>query len=269
MPAIDLARLRKQTTRLADFFFLPDEFQKYLGEILDFYVNHTLRTAQNVAPLSNLPTYRTPPLVLRAIQNELAPLANQNPSTALELADRLWDMGYLEPRLLAAFLLGQIPPQEERLLARLTAWTGQIRDPSVRAALLTTSLARLRKETPHQFFELISEWLHPSRQRTWSNGIQALLPLLSDPNFDNLPVVFTLVEPILKAAPTTLQNDLQELIVSLYRASPNETIYFLQQILQNTTHPMAAITLRRILPSFPAGLQSELRPLLRTPTKGG
>jgi hypothetical protein len=269
MPAIDLARLRKQATRLADFFFLPDEFQKYLGEMLDFYVNHTLRTAQNVAPLSNLPTYRTPPLVLRAIQNELAPLASQHPAAALDLADRLWDMGYLETRLLAAFLLGQIPPQEERLLARLTAWSGQIRDPNVRAALLTTSLARLRKETPNQFFELVGEWLHPLRQRTWSNGIQALLPLITDPDFHNLPAIFTLIEPILAAAPTTLQNDLQELIVALYQASPNETIYFLQQILQNTTQPMTAITLRRILPSFPPELQSELRPLLRTPTKGG
>jgi hypothetical protein len=39
MPAIDLARLRKQANRLADFFFLPDEFMKHLREMLEFYVN--------------------------------------------------------------------------------------------------------------------------------------------------------------------------------------------------------------------------------------
>lgn len=54
MPAIDLARLRKQANRLADFFFLPDEFMKHLREMLEFYVNHTLRTKENVAPGSNL-----------------------------------------------------------------------------------------------------------------------------------------------------------------------------------------------------------------------
>ena len=45
---------------------------------------------------------------------------------------------------LPPFCLGRIPPQEERLLARLTAWTQAVRDPEVRAALLTTSLTRLR-----------------------------------------------------------------------------------------------------------------------------
>ena len=60
MPAIDLARLRKQANRLADFFFVPEDFLKYLREILDFYVNYSLRTKENIAPGSNLPTFRTP-----------------------------------------------------------------------------------------------------------------------------------------------------------------------------------------------------------------
>jgi len=72
-----------------------------------------------------------------------------------------------------------------------------------------------------------------------------------------------------EAAPTTLQSDLRDLIAALYQASPNETVYFLQQILQKSTQPMTSITLRRILPSLPPALQSELRPLLRTPLKGG
>ena len=139
MPAIDLARLRKQANRLADFFFLPDEFMKHLREMLEFYVNHTLRTKENVAPGSNLITYRTPPAVLTQIENELRATAEANPEFALELADILWDEGALETRLLAAYLLGRIPPQEERLLPRLSAWTQQIRDPDVRSALLSTS----------------------------------------------------------------------------------------------------------------------------------
>ena len=63
-------------------------------------------------------------------------------------------------RLLAAFLLGRIPPQEERLLARLTAWTQQIQDPSLRANLLDSGLGRMRKEAPDKFLELIAQWLH-------------------------------------------------------------------------------------------------------------
>jgi hypothetical protein len=263
MPAIDLARLRKQANRLADFFFLPDEFMKHLREMLEFYVNHTLRTKENVAPGSNLRTYRTPPAVLTQIENELRAVAEANPEFALELADILWDEGALETRLLASFLLGRIPPQEERLLPRLTAWTQQIRDADVRSALLSTSLTRMRKETPNQFLNLIREYLHPARLRTWSNGIQALLPMIADATNANLPPIFDMVEPIIEEAPSTLQNDLTDLIVALYRASSNETTFLLKHILTNTQNPMTVVTMRRIATSFPPPLQKELRDLLR------
>lgn len=265
MPAIDLARLRKQANRLADFFFLPDEFMKHLREMLDFYVNYTLRTVENVAPGSNLKTYRTPPAVLTQIENELRAVSEANPQFALDLADRLWDEGALETRLLAAFLLGRIPPQEERLLPRLTAWTQQVRDPDVRSALLSTSLTRMRKETPAQFLTLVREYLHPARMRTWSNGIQALLPMVAEASSNNLPTIFDMVEPLIEEAPSTLQNDLTDLIVALYRASANETTFLLKHILTNAQNPMTVVTLRRIAPDFPPPLQKELRDLLRSP----
>ncbi len=263
MPAIDLARLRKQAARLADFFFLPNEFMKHLREILDFYVNYTLRTKENVAPGSNLKTYRTPLAVLTQIENEIKQTAEENPHFALELADILWDEGALETCLLAAFLLGRIPPQEERLLPRLTAWTQQVRDPDVRSALLSTSLGRMRKETPNQFLNLIREYFHPERSRTWSNGIQALLPMIADTNYNNLPPILDLVEPIIEEAPTSIQNNLSDLIIALYRASANETIFLLKHILERTENPMTLITLRRMSVNFPPPLQKELQELLR------
>ena len=263
MPAIDLARLRKQANRLADFFFVPEDFLKHLREMLEFYVNYSLRTKENIAPGSNLPTFRTPPMVVRQIENAVGPIARENPHDALELADLLWDEGYIETRMLAAYLLGCIPPQEERLLARLTAWTQQVRDPSVRGALLTTSLARMRKETPGDFLVLISEWLHPARQRLWPNGIQALLPLISDPDYENLPPIFALSRPIIESAPGLLQNELANLINALYDASPAETEYFLREILENSDNPMTTVTIRRILNVLHPELQSRLRSLVR------
>jgi hypothetical protein len=263
MPAIDLARLRKQANRLADFFFLPDEFMKHLREILDFYVNYTLRTKEKVAPGSNLKTYRTPSAVLTHIENELYKVAGENPHFALELADRLWDEGALETGLLAAFLLGRIPPQEERLIPRLTAWTQQVRDPDVRSALLSTSLTRMRKETPDQFLALIREYLHPARLQTWSNGIQALLPMISDTNYANLPPILDMIEPVIQEAPSIIQNNLADLIIALYRASANETTFMLKHTLANSQNPMTEVTLRRISSSFPPALQQDLFELLR------
>jgi hypothetical protein len=200
VPAIILARLKKQAIQLADLFDQPDEFIRQLREMLDSYVNYSRRRVDAVAPMSVLPTYWTPTSVMRHIESELALPAAEDPIRALELADQLWDEGYLETRLLAAFLLGHIPPQEEHLLARLTAWTQQVRDPNVRASLLTTSLSRLRKEKPERFLILVNEWLHPERRRLWANGLQVLIPLVSDPQFENLPRVFETVRPILEAA---------------------------------------------------------------------
>ena len=200
---------------------------------------------------------------MRQIQNAIGPIAAENPHNALELADLLWDEGYTETRLLAAFLLGRIPPQEERLLARLTVWTQQVRDPNVRAALLTTSLARMRTETPDEFLVLIGEWLHPARQQFWSNGIQALLPMITDPKYDNLPPVYELVRHIIEVAPGAFQADLGNLINALYQASPSETVYYLREILENSPNPLTAITMRRILTMFPPELQTGLRDLVR------
>jgi len=264
MPAIDLARLKKQTAHLADLFDQPTAFLREHREILDHYVNRSLRSL-GVAPSSVLPTYRTPTVVLRQIETELGPIVAQQPIQALELADALWDEGWLETRLLAAFLLGRIPPQEERLLARLTAWTQAVRDPSVRAALLTTSLTRLRKETPDLFLVLVKEWLHPARKKMWSNGIQALVPLIASPEFDNLPPIFEIISPILKDAPAALQFDTQELLSALYKKSPDETIYFIQQVLKGTKSQLPVISLRRMLPDLPQELQASLREILRRP----
>ena len=166
MPAIDLARLRKQANRLADFFFLPDDFMKHLREMLDFYVNHTLRKKENIAPGSNLPTYRTPPVVMRQIENAIGPHRRRKSSLCAGTGRPA-----VGRRLHRNPPAGRLPAwthparRKNALLARLTAWTQQVRDPSVRAALLTTSLTRMRKETPDEFLVVVGEWLHPARQQ--------------------------------------------------------------------------------------------------------
>lgn len=265
MPAIDLARLRKQAARLADFFFLPEDFLRHLHEMLDFYVNYTVRKPPAIAPGANLQSYRTPPVVVKQIEMELAHLAdkNENADAALDLADHLWDDAVLEPRLLAAFLLGHIPPQEERLMARLTAWTQQVQEVDLRAELLDISLTRMRKEEPAMFLDLISEWLQPNRIRLWANGIQAVISAVSDPYFTNLPPLLKVVEPIVIAAPSKLQLEIEELILALYKVSPTETSYFIRQVLLSSDNPMTIITFRRISPSLPPELREEVREFSR------
>jgi hypothetical protein len=266
MPSIDLARLRKQVARLADFFFVPDEFIPHLHSILDSYVNYTARKRPATPPSIKLRTYRTPAPILKGVEEGLSRLAAkaENADAALDLADRLWDEAWLETCLLAAFLLGCIPPQEEHFLARIMAWTAQVRDPELRARLLDTSLVRLRKESPDMFLDLLDEWLRPERAHLWPDGIQAVISAVSDPDFMNLPPLLEVIKPIVEAAPADLQLALETLILALYRASPKETTYFVRQVLLHSDDPMTAITFRRILPSLPEELKAEVRDLIRS-----
>lgn len=265
MPAIDLARLRKQASRLAEFFFVPDEFIRHLHAMLDSYVNYTVRKTRAAAPGANLRAYRTPMVIVKHIEQELISRVRlaENADAALELADRLWDEEWLETRILAAFLLGSIPPREERLLARLTAWAQQLYDADLRAELLNTSLTRLRREAPDAFLGLVGEWLRPQRAALWPNGIQAVIAAVSDSEFQNLPPLMKVIEPVIMSAPPKLQNDVEALIIALYTASPTETSYFVRQILMDADDPMTLMTFRRIAPSMPRELQEEIREFMR------
>jgi DNA alkylation repair enzyme len=265
VPAIDLGRLRKQAARLIDFFFLPDEFTRQLHSLLDSYLDYTKRRSQAAAPGTNLPTHRTPAVVLQQIQQELSSLAASpaNADAALALADRLWDEGWLETRLLAGFLLGRMAPQEGRLIARLSAWTAQTRDVELRSKLLDASLSRTRKEAPALFLQLLQEWMRPERVRYWGDAMRASIAALADPTFAQLPALLNILEPVFLLAPVDLQLDLEELILSLYRLSPAETTYLLERVLASSDDPATVIAFRRMLPAFPPDLRAGIRELVR------
>jgi hypothetical protein len=263
MPAIDLARLKIKTARLAEKFNDPGTFLRELGELLDSYTNHTARPAQ-VALRTSLPSYRTPKPVLRQITLELAPLAEKDPAEAFALANALWEAGYLETRLLAASLAGLIPPASAMsLFGRIPEWLGQTRDKEITQALLTEPFGRIRRENPQAMLILLEEWLRTISAGTQAWGLHALIPLLNEPGFENLPAAFKALRPAVEGAGPATQIDLSACLVTLGRISPTETIHFLREILSSQPRPMMVRTLRRMLPDLPLALQNGLRDILR------
>ncbi len=263
MPSIDLARLRKQALRLADFFFAPEEFVRHLNSTLDSYVNYTVRGRRPAVAGSTLASHRTPAVVLRQIERELAPLASatEHAAASLALADRLWDESWLESRLLAAYVLGKVPPDEAPLIARLTAWIGQIRDPELRGRLLDASLFSMRRESPDVFLQLIGEWLRPERPRFWPAAIQAAISAAGDPEFPNLPGLLAALEPALRRAPAEMQLEFESLLIALMAVSPTETTFLVRQILVSSDDPSTTLLFRRMSPALPPELQDEIREL--------
>lgn len=265
MPAIDIARLKIQAATLVEKFDQPAAFLHDLHEILDLYADRTLRVGV-AAPASVLRAYRAPQSVLRQIEFELAPLIATFPDQSMALTDALWKDGHLETRLLAATLLGRIDPSTPLLIERISAWVNRVRDRKVRTALLSTSLNRLHRESPNLFLKLIREWFSDENPKMWSNGIEALLPLLADPSYENLPPVFDIVRPVIANAPSTLQNELADLLNALYRASAVETTFFLRQTIKASQNAQAITTLRRSLPRLTRELQTQVQQMLRQKT---
>ena len=262
MPAIDLSRLKTQAARLSEHFGQPEAFLRELHELLDHYTNRTMRPAQ-IAQRLALPTYRTPRPVLRQIEAELAPLAEARPREATVLLYALWEAGYLETRLLAARLLGMIPPAAAMpAFGRLPDWLKVSTDREVRQALLTDALGRVRRENADIFLTLLEEWLRSplSGFQVW--GLRALVPVL-EADFENLPAVFRILRPAIEAAGPSTQVELQACLSALSRVSPTETLYFLGEVLRESPHPMMVRTLRRVLPGLPPDLQAGLREMLR------
>ncbi|GAB4398488.1 MAG: hypothetical protein OHK0031_18120 [Anaerolineales bacterium] len=262
MPAIDIARLKIQAAALVEKFDQPALFIKDLREILDLYADRTLR-ANLTAPASVLPAYRAPQAVLRQIEMELMPLVATFPAQAMTLSEALWQEGLLETRLLAASLLGRIAPDTPQLPERISAWVSQTRDASLRRALLENSLSRLRRETPNEFLRLMETWFSPATPKLWPSGLQALLALIDDPRYDNLPPIFDLFQPVLENISASLQNETAQVINALYRASPVETVYFLRKTIRGSLRAEAILTLRRAIPSLAKTLQPQVQEMIR------
>ncbi len=264
MPAINLARLKTHAARLAEKFSDPPAFIHDLNVMLDYYTNRTMRATQQIQRYS-LPTLNIPRPVLRQIKLELAPLAEAHPAEAVALTKALWEAGTLESRLLSAYLLGCIPSEDAiPALSKLPDWLTRSTDRDVRAALLSDAMARIRRENPSTFFLILENWLASARPSFQIWGMQALIPLLRDKDFENLPSVYHILEPAVRAAGPMTQMDLQACLAALESVSLTETVAFLRGILHDQPSTTLLRTLRRILPGFSPALQSALRDIMRT-----
>jgi hypothetical protein len=265
MPAIQIARLRAQMVQLMALYHQPAQFLRCLHDQLDFYTDHTYRPGQagKIQPL--LPHYKVPPPVIRQIEIELAGLCTQDPQAGLDLADTLWMDPYFEPRLLAIYLISLAPVSPpEPVLQRLSAWARPEEDRQVLRVLITRGAGRLMREQPDCWSGLVKGWLTNERPAAQSMGLHALLAIVEDESFQNLPVIFHLISPSMHGLPANLQADLLAVLQALARRSPAETAYFLRQIMTLVSDPLIPRLVRHCLPIFSPETQASLRAALKS-----
>lgn len=239
MPAIDPARLRRQSADLVEWFHRPERLMLELQHLLEFYADRTLRRRGDMSSETPvlLKRYRSPEPVLRKLLADWQPAAAADPEAALTLARTLWATPIFETRLLACRLLGQLAPEYHTAIGEcLRAWGRENEEEELIPALAGAALARLRAEALPHFFALVEGWLGSERAREQRLGLRALRSLLEETDFDALPAIFNRIAPIITQHPSSLRPSLLRLVHVLAEASPAETALFLREQLAGGGH---------------------------------
>jgi hypothetical protein len=264
MPAANLSHLRNQISWILGQIDRPETFHRSIRDLFELYSDLAYHPGQNVTARSILPSYHIPTLVRSQLEFELVKVCASLPHQSLASADALWHDDHLEPRLLAAVMLGRIPAaQAEIVVARLDDWTQLRDDRMVLENLLEQGTLTLRREAPDALIPLIQTWLTDTQPDVVNLGIKALLPLVNDDEFHNIPPIFRMLIPLLQTVPQVQANDLTIVLKALIQRTPVEMAYLLRQVLGTSTNASTARLVRRVLPEFSIEQQSGLREVLR------
>ncbi len=266
MPAIQPARLSRQILDLVELFGSPDEFVANLHMILDFYADRTLRPGQVIESAPLLHNYRVPRPVIRRLERGFVQHAQKNPAAALQLVDALWEDRWVETRLLAVAILGNVPPTPPQpVIERAQSWGASCREELIIDALVLKGLHRLRLEAQSAFVLLLETWLASHNPGEVRVGLRALPSLLNEESFENLPAVFRWITPLVREVTLEQKDDLARALGVLIRRSSHETAYFLRQILTSSVNSRAASMIRQVLHEFPPEFRAGIRELVREP----
>lgn len=265
MPAVQLARLKSQIESLISFYTQPEDFHRQLLLLLEQHADLTFRSSPAVNALPpSVQSYHVPPLVIQQIERNLLHVVSKNPLPALALADLLWSDTQLETRLIAASLLGMLPSEHlDHSLQRIKLWARPDTDRHFLTLLFSKGAVNLRRFSPQRWLETIDRWISsadPAEQRL---GILALQLLIEDRSFENLPAAFKIISPLLHEYHDLHRSDLRSLLTALSRRSPNETAYFLRQVLSLNTDPRLIKMVRQSLTEYPDEIRSRLREFLQ------
>jgi hypothetical protein len=268
LPAVQLARLNQQIDVLVWQFTRPSDFLIKLHDLFDLYADRVYRAGQAVPPTSMVPAYHIPQLILRQMEIALRGPCKQHPAAALALVDALWTETMLEPRLLAATLLGHIPlTPPEPILDRLRLYAQPGTDSLILASLLEDGGRSLRQELSARWIELIEDWANETLPQRQSIALKAIVVTTQDENFVNLPPLFRIFSRLLQIGHPLLQAELQTTLLALLHCSPKETIFLLRQVLPLSTSPTTHRLVRLSLSQVPVEHQAALRQALQSHQK--
>lgn len=245
--AIDPRRLQSELDHIAQLAGDPQRLQRATLRLLEGY---QVRRRKDGRPRNLVPAP-----VMRALARRLQAQLRSDPSGIADTAGALWGSGRSEARYLAAQLLGEL--EGERAAELVERWIHASIPLELVKELAEAGLRRLRRESPDRFLERCADWLHDKHRLL---GLYSLRAAARDPQFENLPRVFELVEGLggrLRGRP---RSAMLELMRALAGRAPAEAVQFLRDELQHSGEPA-----KRLVGDMLPSLSPEQREALRGP----
>lgn len=256
MPGIQMAELQRQMDQLLLAFTRPTAFHQQLTELFERHGLPMHRGAVDVVE----PAYHIPMLLEKEITELLRQPVDENPEAALRLIEELWQDRYFEIRMLAASLLGSLPPAAAPMLFdRLALMAKGETDGLMLRLLFRNATQRLRREQADGWLGRMGEWLSASDLATQKIGLEALYSVIEDESFENLPPVYRILEPYLFEPRREHDIRLRGVMKALAQRSPVETAYYLYELAPFITSERGQRFVRSCLPLFDETHQSLIR----------
>ena len=263
MPPIDLPRLRARTAALTERFEDSAATALAVRRLLDDYADRSHRPSPRVASRSLGYSFKVSPPVLRAIAMALRRPAQANPAAAMDTADRLWQGGSREERRIAAQLLGEVALQQpEQALALIEAWGMRIESAETADALAEHGLGPLMLADPNRYLAQARRWVAFPHKWMRRFALSALMPLVKDRQWDNVPGALTVVRLAMADTDGDVRRAAVMVLEGLAPKSPKEIGQFLREQAGRTNSHTGAIV-RAAMLALDAEEQAAIQRVLR------
>lgn len=264
MPAVPLNQIQAQIADLSWKYTRAPEYVEGLRVLFNQYGSLVFKKGQVTRKLRAYPSYHVPPVLVNQLELSLLTNHRRYPQASLALVDALWQEEMLEPKNLAAALLGRIDTGDpDPVLQRILLWCHPGLHPLVQEVVFDHATLTLRERYASAWLTQIEAWSDHPTPLIQNMGLRAMLPLAKDRQFDNLPPLFRLLIPLVQSFTPDQQAILADLITALARRTPVEMAFLLRQICQRGVSSASLRLLRRLLPVFPPQEQEQLRQAIK------
>jgi len=204
-------------------------------------------------------TYNVPESVMSELESRLEVLARINPDMALINADNLWKIPYYEPKKAAITLISNLTDAyESEFQQKIQNWLSVELEENLIKALISAVETKSNLMQSKEWLDFIKKWLNSREHQNIKLGLNLLNRTLSH-GYQNLPMIFSILSPLINKPPLAIQKDLVNVIQELVLLSEAETASFLIMTGKFFPDDENFRFLRKCIPLFDGFFQKEIR----------